>query len=221
MERANHHRKGNIVLLQQSHQVSEVSSAPDPHHSPSVNRYSGSITESQCAPAIAGVRLIPLRRHDDSRGSFCEAFRASWIRGPKPWVQWNISRSKAGVVRGLHVHQRQTDYWHLVEGTTTAALVDIRPDSPTSRVAMCVPLSAQIPQALVIPPGILHGFCCDSDVVLMYLLDQEYDPSDEHGVLWNDPELHLPQSWYSAAAPVLSIRDGEACLLKDLKLPSA
>lgn len=204
------------MLAKQREQARETSKAPDPQCPPEVAK---SRQPGDDLP-IHGVKLITLRRFEDARGSFCEAFRASWLGASGPWVQWNVSRSKAGVVRGLHVHQRQTDYWHLVAGTATAGLVDTRKDSPTRGAAICVPLSAETPQALVIPPGILHGFHADSDVVLMYLLDREYDPSDEHGVLWNDPELRLPASWYAVDSPVLSPRDAGACLLKDLKLPS-
>lgn len=166
---------------------------------------------------IHGAQLITLKRFDDDRGSFAEAFRASWLDQPRPWVQWNVSRSQAGVLRGLHVHRRQTDYWHLVSGNALAALVDIRPDSPSYRQGICVPLQSQTPQTLVIPTGVLHGFYAQSDVILMYLLDQEYDPTDELGVRWNDPELNLPASWYELPAPTLSPRDAQACPLCDLR----
>ena len=168
--------------------------------------------------AIDGVQLLDLKRFDDARGSFCEAFRASWLKHDKPWVQWNVSRSKANVIRGLHVHRRQTDYWHIVSGTATAGLVDVRETSPTRGAAICLPLTADRPQTLVIPPGILHGFRADSDVVLMYLLDQEYDPTDELGVRWDDAALGLPEEWYAAPSPTLSPRDAQACLLADLRL---
>lgn len=168
--------------------------------------------------SIAGAKLIGLKRFDDSRGSFCEAFRASWLGHPNPWVQWNVSRSNQGVLRGLHIHQRQTDYWHIVQGQATAALVDGRPESNTFRKAITVQLSADIPQTLVIPTGVYHGFYGDSDVILMYLLDQEYDPSDEHGVRWDDRELGLPPEWYAKPSPVLSPRDAGAPLLRDIEL---
>jgi dTDP-4-dehydrorhamnose 3,5-epimerase len=168
--------------------------------------------------AIDGVKLITLKRFDDDRGSFCEAFRASWLNHNKPWIQWNVSRSKAGVLRGLHLHRRQVDYWHLVAGSATAALVDHRPNSPTYRQAQLVPLSDGIPQTLVIPTGVLHGFYATTDVVLMYLLDQEYDATDELGVRWNDPALGLPAEWYALRNPVLSPRDDKAGLLRDVKV---
>lgn len=168
--------------------------------------------------SIPGVKLITLKRFPDERGSFCEAFRASWLAHPKPWVQWNVSRSKAGAVRGLHMHQRQTDYWHLIAGQATAALVDYRPDSPAFRQSLLLPLSSDIPQTLYIPTGVLHGFYADTDLTLMYLLDQEYDPTDELSVRWNDPALNLPPQWYAKPAPLLSPRDSNAPLLKDLTL---
>lgn len=168
--------------------------------------------------AIDGVKLITLERFDDDRGSFCEAFRASWLKHDKPWIQWNVSRSKAGVLRGLHLHRRQVDYWHLVEGSALAALVDYRPQSPTYRQAQVVELCAATPQTMMIPTGVLHGFYATSDVILMYLLDQEYDASDELGVRWDDPELNLPPQWASLKNPVLSPRDEKAGKLRDLKL---
>lgn len=168
---------------------------------------------------IAGVKLVDLRRFGDARGSLCEAFRASWFgKHTNPWIQWNVSRSAANVVRGLHFHRRQTDYWHIVQGTVTVALADIRPDSPTRGMGITVPLSADIPQTLYIPTGIAHGFHSESDVILMYLLDQEYDNTDEQGVRWDDRDLNLPESWYNLANPTLSPRDAGASLLKDLKL---
>lgn len=168
--------------------------------------------------AIHQAMLLDLKQFDDARGSFCEAYRASWLARESQRVQWNVSRSKAGVVRGLHLHRRQTDYWHLVSGEATAALVDVRPNSPTRGKAICVELTAAKPQSLLIPTGILHGFHARTDVVLMYLLDQEYDPADELGVRWNDPALGLPANWYEFPSPVLSPRDAAGCLLKDLRL---
>lgn len=168
--------------------------------------------------AIHGAKLIDLKQFDDARGSFCEAYRASWLQQESPRVQWNVSRSKAGVVRGLHLHRRQTDYWHLVSGEATAAMVDVRQDSPTRGKAICVELSAGKPQSLLIPTGNLHGFYARTDVVLMYLLDREYDPSDELAVKWNDPALGLPRGWYEVPSPVLSPRDIQAPLLENLRL---
>jgi len=167
---------------------------------------------------IAGVRLVPLKRIEDSRGVFFEAFRASWLDNNRRWVQWNFSRSVSGVVRGLHFHRRQSDYWLVTEGRLLAALVDVRRQSPTFRTAACVELEAANPQALIIPPGVLHGYRALTDVTVQYLLDQEYDASDEYGVRWDDPELRLPAAWREGPPPVLSQRDRTAPRLADVEI---
>lgn len=167
---------------------------------------------------IAGLRLAPLKRIADSRGVFFEAFRASWLGNDRRWVQWNFSRSVNGVVRGLHFHRRQSDYWLVTEGRLLAALVDVRKQSATFREALCVELDAAQPQALIIPPGVLHGYRALTDVTVQYLLDQEYDASDEYGVRWDDSELRLPTVWYEGRAPVLSQRDSNAPRLGDVEI---
>ncbi len=159
---------------------------------------------------ITGVSLANLTAHGDDRGVFYEAFRASWLGPEQRWVQWNLSRSHAGVVRGLHYHKKQTDYWVAVEGRLLAGLVDVRRDSPTFRAAICVELDSAHPQGLVIPPGVLHGFRAQTELTLMYLLDQEYDNTDEFAVRWDDPDLRLPANWYAPPAPIISQRDAGA-----------
>jgi dTDP-4-dehydrorhamnose 3,5-epimerase len=163
--------------------------------------------------AMEGVHLLPCHLFEDDRGSFFEAFRASWFSDEHRWVQWNVSRSKAGVVRGLHYHRRQSDYWHLVEGSILVALVDLRPKAPSYRQAVCLEMNGGDRFGLIIPPGVLHGYRVLSDATVMYLMDQEYDNSDEFGVRWNDPALGLPENWYGAPQPILSPRDAAAPLL--------
>ena len=79
---------------------------------------------------LAGVRYGAVARFADSRGSFRELWRASTPVADAvttPFVQANLSESAAGVLRGLHVHRRQLDYWVIVGGRAFVALVDIRP----------------------------------------------------------------------------------------------
>ena len=159
---------------------------------------------------ISGVHLVKLKRYEDARGFFFEACRASWIGAEHRWVQSNISRSSAGVVRGLHFHHKQTDYWVVVEGHLQVALVDVRKGSSTHRAAICLDLDSADPHALVIPPGVLHGYRAIIDTTMMYLLDHEYDATDEHAVRWNDSALGLPKSWYQMPPPILSARDAAA-----------
>jgi dTDP-4-dehydrorhamnose 3,5-epimerase len=165
---------------------------------------------------IDGARLLKLKKFGDPRGYFYEAFRASWFTHNQKWVQWNVSHSEGAVVRGLHFHNLQTDFWLVPEGKIQVALVDLRPGSPTHKVAKCVTLAADNPQGLYIPPGVLHGYKIQGAATVMYLVDVEYTGQDEYGVRWNDPALGLPKDWYEGPAPTLSNRDAAAPLLKDL-----
>jgi dTDP-4-dehydrorhamnose 3,5-epimerase len=173
---------------------------------------------SESAVGIDGVKLIKLKVFGDQRGAFYEAFRASWMGDQKRWVQWNVSSSAANVVRGLHFHKLQTDYWLVPAGKIQVALVDLRHGSPTARAAQCVMLDGADPHGLCIPPGVLHGYRIIESATVMYLVDVEYTGKDEYGVRWNDPALGLPAQWYGAPAPTLSPRDAGAPMLADLKI---
>ncbi|HTW95416.1 MAG TPA: dTDP-4-dehydrorhamnose 3,5-epimerase [Tepidisphaeraceae bacterium] len=164
---------------------------------------------------IQGATLYAPKVFSDGRGHFFEGYRASWLSGDRRFVQWNISRSAANVVRGLHFHRLQSDYWLVTDGLVRAALVDLRPNSPTRGKAVCVELDAANPRGLLIPPGVLHGYRILKDATVMYLVDHEYTGKDEYGVRWNDPALGLPPQWTDLAEPILSNRDTVAPLLKD------
>ena len=76
---------------------------------------------------MAGVEVRELRRLGDERGSFAETYRREWLpAGAGEMVQSNLSRSKAGVLRGMHYHRQQADYWVVVEGRVFVALFDLR-----------------------------------------------------------------------------------------------
>ncbi len=165
---------------------------------------------------IDGAKLIKPKVWGDERGAFYEAFRASWFSKDQRWSQWNVSQSSSNVVRGLHFHKLQTDYWVVTSGRIMVALVDLRPNSRTKGAATCLALDVNEPQGLYIPPGVLHGYKILADATVMYLVDMEYTGKDEYGVRWNDPDLGLPQSWYDGPEPTLSNRDAAAPLLKDL-----
>ena len=165
---------------------------------------------------IDGAVLFLPKVFGDDRGSFFEAYRASWIAGDGFKVaQWNISRSTMGVVRGLHYHRLQSDYWLVPDGQVRVALVDVRPKSASYRKALCLELSGKAPRALLIPPGVLHGYAIIKDATVMYLVNVEYTGRDEYGVRWNDPALELPTEWYAIPSPILSARDSAAPMLKD------
>jgi dTDP-4-dehydrorhamnose 3,5-epimerase len=154
---------------------------------------------------IEGVRLFALSAHEDRRGSVSEIFRQEWLAGAGGMVQANLSVSRAGVLRGLHFHLRQADYWCALTGTAFVGLFDLRSGSPTSRTKAELRLSAELGRSgLYIPPGVAHGFYAETDLLLAYFVDRTFDGTDEFGVAWDDPEVGI--SWPSRE-PTLSDRD--------------
>ncbi len=148
---------------------------------------------ASASPSLAlprGVRLLPLEAHEDPRGAFAELFRAEWPTGAAP-VQWSLMRSRAGALRGPHVHPRHDDYLVLVSGVTWVGLRDLRRDSPTAGLAVGVPLQAGSPVALVIPHGVLHGIAYLDDAIEFLGASCYYDPADELRCRFDDPELEL------------------------------
>jgi dTDP-4-dehydrorhamnose 3,5-epimerase len=160
------------------------------------------VRESQ---AIQGVYIVELKAFEDERGRFSETFRKEWFP-QRDWrrLQCNRSESHAGVLRGLHYHFHQVDYWCVMQGEIRAALADIRPDSPTFRATQIVPMDGDAQVGLFIPVGVAHGFAALRPTVLTYVVDNYYDSNDEYGVAWNDPTLALD---WGITALRLSARD--------------
>jgi dTDP-4-dehydrorhamnose 3,5-epimerase len=153
-----------------------------------------------------GVRLVDLRVFADDRGAFVETYRLSWLpddaRGA---VQANLSRSRAGVLRGPHFHRAQSDYWCFLSGRAFVVLIDLRDGSPTTgRVWTAAVDGDTSPRGIFIPPGVAHAFLAETDLSLQYLVDAYYTGEDEFGVAWDDPDLAIP---WPSADPVLSERD--------------
>ncbi len=167
---------------------------------------------------IDGVMMLELTQHPDERGSFTEIYRTDWIPGEREMVQSNLSFSRPGVLRGLHFHRRQTDYWVLLEGHAFVGLYDLRVGSPTRGAAAGISLVAESSdRALLIPPGVAHGFLAESKVRLLYLVDAVYDGADEFGIAWNDPDVGIE---WPVTDPVLSERDrGNPSLAEVLRDP--
>jgi dTDP-4-dehydrorhamnose 3,5-epimerase len=161
-------------------------------------------------------RLFNLTAHTDERGSFTEVFRQTWTYPPSglevppendEWPQANISRSRAGVLRGMHFHKQQSDWWYVVDGKMEIALYDLR-------IAQAKPEMVSLGQqtALLIPPLVAHGFLALTDVTLLYLVSDYHTGKDEFGIAWDDPDMAIP--WRGITdepqfhgGPVLSERD--------------
>lgn len=172
---------------------------------------------------LRGVRYGRIERHADARGAFRELWRASAFgaldpadtgapAGSQPrFVQANLSSSAAGVLRGLHYHRRQLDYWTVASGRALVALVDVRPlIDRTGPRALVETRELLADEWVVIPVGVAHGFLALEPLELLYLVTNEYDGSDELGFAWDDPAVGVP--WPSLSMtpdgrPILSDRD--------------
>lgn len=163
------------------------------------------MTEIVESSVIRGVKFAHLRAFADDRGRFMETFRTEWFP-ERSWqiVQTNRSDSRAGVLRGLHYHFHQVDYWYVPAGRMRVGMADLRVGSPSFGQSQTLEIGDDNPTGIFIPVGVAHGFLALTDVTLTYLVDNYYDGGDELGVAWDDPELALD---WQAGAPALSGRD--------------
>jgi dTDP-4-dehydrorhamnose 3,5-epimerase len=170
--------------------------------------------------ALPGVRYGAITRHGDARGSFRELWRASRFPAIDPadagaprasFAQANLSTSAAGVLRGLHYHRRQLDYWTVASGRAFVALVDVRPaltEASGRPIVETRVLAAD--DWVVIPVGVAHGFLALEPLELVYLVTNEYDGTDELGFAWDDPAVDVPWPILDLTPdgrPILSERD--------------
>ena len=162
---------------------------------------------------IAGVYIVGLQSHPDPRGRFVETYRRRWIPGAREMVQGNRSDSQPGVLRGIHYHLFQADYWYVPTGRSFTALIDLRTNSPTFKAVETLEMGEQNEVGVYIPPGVGHGFYALTPVVMTYLVDQEFDGSDELGVRFDDPALGIP---WPDGERIVSDRDRENPLLEDI-----
>ena len=161
----------------------------------------------------AGVELHTLEPHADERGVFTELFRDSWGLAVSP-AQWNAVRSDANVLRGVHVHWRHSDYLTVVSGRASIGLHDLREGSETEGLGVVVELASEAPSALAIPTGVAHGFYFHEPSIHVYAVSHEFDPADELGCRWDDPELGIP---WPSSDPHLSERDRALGTLRELR----
>jgi dTDP-4-dehydrorhamnose 3,5-epimerase len=135
---------------------------------------------------------------------------------PTSFAQDNVSVSSEGVLRGLH-YQRAHPQGKLVgvhAGAILDVVVDLRQASPQFGQWVGITLDSEAPEQLWVPPGFAHGFCVlRAPAVVHYRCTTPYDPEDQCGVRWNDPELGID---WPVSSPVLSERDGALPLLHEV-----
>jgi dTDP-4-dehydrorhamnose 3,5-epimerase len=159
---------------------------------------------------IAGVILVEPDIHGDARGLFVETFRHEWIPSAREMIQMNRADRAAGCIVGLHYHRFQADYWYVPFGRARVVLHDLRVGSPTERATLCIDRGARADGThdhggVYIPPGVAHGFASLTDMTITYLVDGYYNPDDELGVAWDDPEIAA--DWGLTDPPTMSDRD--------------
>jgi dTDP-4-dehydrorhamnose 3,5-epimerase len=143
------------------------------------------------------IVLIEPRVFEDRRGYFLETYQAQRYLDhgiPAGFVQDNLSYSRQGVVRGLHyqLQQPQGKLVMVLQGEVIDVVVDIRPDSPHFGKWSKNTLSSENHRQLYVPPGFAHGFLVTSAMaIVLYKCTDYYNPGDEYGILWNDPNLGI------------------------------
>ena len=168
---------------------------------------------------LAGVLIIEPKVFGDARGFFKETFQAERYREAGieyTFVQDNYSRSQKGVLRGLHfqITKPQGKLVSCPKGAVFDVAVDIDPESTTYGQYVGVELTEENHKQLWMPPGYAHGFCVLSETAdFQYKCTNYYDPSDEGGVIWNDPDVAIE---WPVAHPSLSSKDALLPTLAEL-----
>jgi len=169
---------------------------------------------------LPGVLVFEPRVFTDQRGFFLETYHQQRYREAgikETFVQDNHSHSSQGTLRGLHyqLNHPQGKLVRVVAGQVFDVAVDIRRGSPCFGQWFGEYLSAENKKQMYIPPGFAHGFCVLSPSAdFMYKCTDFYDAPDDHGVIWNDPEVAID---WPLEQPMLSAKDGALPPLKDIK----
>jgi dTDP-4-dehydrorhamnose 3,5-epimerase len=160
--------------------------------------------------SIPGLKLISLNIFPDERGFFVERYQSDRFAalGIPALIQDNHSRSKPGVIRGLHYQTdpSQGKLVGVIRGRIWDVAVDLRRDSPTFGKREAIELSDQNELLLWIPAGFAHGFCVlgDEEADVFYKVDSAYNPKGESGIRFDDPDLKID---WPVREPVVSARD--------------
>lgn len=160
---------------------------------------------------INGVYVIEPKKFGDSRGYFMETYKESDFKGAGldyNFIQDNQSKSKKGVLRGLHFQKTypQAKLVRCIEGEVFDVCVDLRKNSQTYGKWAGVVLSAEKGNQFMIPRGFAHGFVVLSETATFcYKCDELYHPEDEGGIMWNDPKVGI--EWPFDGEVLLSEKD--------------
>jgi dTDP-4-dehydrorhamnose 3,5-epimerase len=168
---------------------------------------------------LNGLLVIEPKCFQDERGFFLETYQAERYHEAgivDAFVQDNQSRSKKGVLRGMHfqVKRPQAKIVTVMRGSVFDVAVDLRLASPTFGKWFGIELHDTGPRQIYIAPGFAHGFCVLSEWAdLYYKVSSNYDADDEGGLLWNDLDVGIK---WPLSHPVVKARDANFPKLKEL-----
>ena len=173
---------------------------------------------------IPEVKIVVPKVFGDARGYFFESWNQQKYEEcgiACRWIQDNESKSRFGVLRGLHYQAApytQAKLVRVIQGAVLDVAVDIRKGSPTFGKHVAVELSAENKYQLFIPRGFAHGFVVlSAEVLFAYKCDNQYMPSHERGIAFNDPVLGI--DWkVNLEHYILSEKDRKNPLLKDAEV---
>lgn len=166
------------------------------------------------------MRVLP-RVADDDRGVFAKAFQAGVFEElglNTDWRELYFSRSRRGVIRGLHFQLPPSDHDKLVlcvRGAVLDVAVDLRTDSATFGRHYAVELDDRSWEMLYLPRGFAHGFASlTDDSVMAYSVGTEYDPARDSGIRWDSAGIDWPFD-----GPIVSARDAALPTLAEFESP--
>ncbi len=168
--------------------------------------------------SISGLLILERPVFEDERGFFKEVFHEDEIEEATGIefnaVQMNHSRSKPGVLRGLHA-EKWNKVVYPMTGEAFVAIVDIRPDSPTFGKFETFAVGEKNRIGLFIPNGLANSLCVtgSDDLNYLYLVDAYYDGSDTRAIAWNDPDINIP---WPIQDPIISERDKNNPTLREM-----
>lgn len=172
---------------------------------------------------IEGLVVVEPKVFGDNRGYFMETYNYNDFKAAgldMVFVQDNQSKSKKGVLRGLHFQKKnpQGKLVRVVSGEVYDVAVDLRKGSDTYGKWYGVLLSAENKKQFYVPEGFAHGFVVMSETAeFVYKCTRFYDPSDEGGLMWNDPEIGIDWPVPENAELLLSEKDQHHQPLKDFE----
>ena len=170
---------------------------------------------------IPEVKIIEPKVFGDDRGFFLETFRMDWFKkecADVNFVQDNHSKSRQGILRGLHYQMQKTQgkLVRVVSGEVFDVAVDMRKNSPTYGKWVGVFLSEENKRQLWVPAGFAHGFYVTSESAeFVYKCTDYYHPESEISVKYNDAELGIEWPLVNGEKPLLSSKDESGLVFVD------